>query len=128
MRSIFLIAIAGAAGAVSRYGVGMWAQRSLGTHFAFGTLTVNIIGCLLLGLVLELESQTQWVGNSMLLFLAVGYLGAFTTFSTFGFETLKFMQAGDYHLAMLNVAANLGLGLLAVWLGWILARTAAGMV
>ncbi len=121
-----LIAVAGAAGAVSRYGVGLWAQRLLGSHFAYGTLMVNILGCLLLGLVLELESQTEWIGTSARLFMAVGFLGAFTTFSTFGFETLKFVQAGDHHLALLNVGANVILGMVAVWLGWVLARFAAG--
>jgi fluoride exporter len=126
LRAILLIAVAGAGGAVSRYGVGLWAQRQLGGHFAFGTLLVNILGCLLLGFILELESQTDWVGTSARLFLAVGFLGAFTTFSTFGFETLKFLQAGDHHLAMLNVFANLLLGFLAVWLGWMLARMVAG--
>lgn len=123
-----LISVAGAAGAVSRYGVGLWAQRLLGHNFAYGTLAVNILGCLLLGLVLELESQTQWIGTSVRLFVAVGFLGAFTTFSTFGFETLKFMQAGDHHLALVNVAANLLLGVLAVWLGWMLARFVAGII
>ena len=126
MRAVILIAVAGAAGAVSRYGVGLWAQRQLGSHFAFGTLIVNVLGCLLLGLVLEMESQTEWVGTSWRLFLAIGFMGAFTTFSTFGFETLKFMQAGNHQLAMLNVAANLILGLLAVWLGWMLARAMVG--
>ncbi len=122
MRARVLIAVAGAAGAVSRYGVGLWAQRQWGSHFAFGTLLVNILGCLLLGFVLELEFQTDLVTQPTKLFLAVGFLGAFTTFSTFGFETLKFLQDGTPHLAALNVGANLVLGLLAVWLGWGMAR------
>lgn len=128
MRAILLISVAGAAGAVSRYGVSMWAQRTLGVHAAFGTLAVNILGCLLLGLVLELEAQSDWIGNSGRLFLAVGFMGSFTTFSTFGFETLKLIQVGDSHLALLNVGANLLLGILAVWLGWILARVITGVV
>lgn len=128
MRAMFLVAVAGAAGAVSRYGVGLWAQRQWGSHFAFGTLLVNILGCLLLGFVLELETQTSLVTSPARLFLAVGFLGAFTTFSTFGFETLKFLQEGTPQLALLNVGSNLGLGLLAVWLGWGLARVVSGMV
>ncbi|PIE76441.1 hypothetical protein CSA17_02215 [bacterium DOLJORAL78_65_58] len=62
------------------------------------------------------------------LFVAVGFLGAFTTFSTFGFETIKFLQQGTPQLALLNVGANLGLGLLAVWLGWGVARLVSGVV
>ncbi len=126
MQAVFLIALAGAAGALSRYGVGLWVHRQLGDQFAYGTLLVNIIGCLVLGFVLELESQTPWVNQATRMFLAVGFLGAFTTFSTFGFETMKYLQNGSPHLALLNVAANLLLGLLAVWMGWMLARLLAG--
>jgi len=128
MRAILLVALAGAAGAVSRYVVGLWALRQWGPHFAFGTLLVNILGCLLLGFVLELEMRTTMVPGHVRLFVAVGFLGAFTTFSTFGFETIKFLQNGTPHLALLNVAANLGLGLLAVWLGWGVARAVTGTV
>ena len=126
MRAILLIGMAGALGAVSRYGVGLWAQKQWGSHFAFGTLVVNVIGCLVLGVILELDSQTDWINTPVRLFFAVGFLGAFTTFSTFGFETLKYMQQGSHHLAVLNIASNLVLGLLAIWLGWILARIIAG--
>jgi fluoride exporter len=128
VQAVMFIALAGAAGAVSRYGVGLWTQRQFGNNFAFGTLLVNILGCLLLGLVLELEVRTDWVNHSTRLFLAVGFLGAFTTFSAFGFETLKFMQAGAHQLAFLNVAANLVLGLLAVWVGWMFARLISGTI
>jgi len=126
VQAALLIALAGAAGAVSRYGVGLWAHRQFGSHFAFGTLIVNIMGCLILGFVLEMEVRTDWVSHSIRLFLAVGFLGAFTTFSTFGFETLKFLQEGSPNLALLNVAANLLFGLLAVWLGWMMARLVVG--
>ncbi len=90
------------------------------------TLLVNILGCLALGFILELEVRTNLVPDSTRLFLAVGFLGAFTTFSTFGFETIKFLQNGMPQLALLNVGANLGLGLLAVWMGWGAARLVAG--
>ena len=124
MQSIFLIGIAGAAGAVSRYAVGLLAERSLGNHFAFGTLMVNVLGCLALGFLLELERGTEWVNHPMRLLVAVGFLGAFTTFSTFGYETLRYLQSGSSQLALLNVAANLILGLGAVWLGFSVARLA----
>ncbi|MCP4291841.1 MAG: fluoride efflux transporter CrcB [bacterium] len=125
MRPFILIGLAGALGAISRYGVSLGAQRLLGNHFAYGTLLVNVIGCLALGIILELENQTQVVNSSVRLFVAVGFLGAFTTFSTFGFETLKFIQQGQPHLAFINIALNLILGLLAVWMGWGTARFVA---
>jgi len=125
VQAVFLIGVAGAAGAISRYGVGLWAHRQWGSNFAFGTLLVNVLGCLILGFILELDSQTNWVNTPARLFLAVGFLGAFTTFSTFGFETLKFMQEGSHYLALMNVVANMVLGLMAIWVGWVLARMIA---
>jgi fluoride exporter len=120
--SFFLVGIAGAAGAVSRYGVGLLAERSLGDHFAFGTLMVNVLGCLALGFLLELDRGSTLVTHPVRMLLAVGFLGAFTTFSTFGYETLRYLQAGASHLALINVSANLVLGLGAVWLGYMSAR------
>lgn len=122
MQSILLVGIAGAAGAVSRYAVGILAQRSLGNQFAFGTLLVNVVGCLLLGFLLEVERNTTLVPHPLRLLFAVGFLGAFTTFSTFGYETMRYLQEGSGNLALLNVAANLVLGCGAIWLGWMGAR------
>lgn len=122
MQSFFLVGIAGAAGAVSRYGIGILAERSLGSHFAFGTLLVNVLGCLALGFLLELDRGTTLVTHPLRMLLAVGFLGAFTTFSTFGYETLRYVQDGATHLALLNISANLILGLGAVWLGFMSAR------
>lgn len=124
MQSFLLVGIAGAAGAVSRYGIGIWAERFLGGHFAFGTLVVNVLGCLALGFLLELDRGTTLVTHPMRMLVAVGFLGAFTTFSTFGYETLRYLQDGASHLALLNVSANLILGLGAVWLGFLGARGA----
>jgi len=94
LQSFFLVGIAGAAGAVSRYGVGLLAERSFGGHFAFGTLLVNVLGCLALGFLLELDRGTTLVTHPVRMLLAVGFLGAFTTFSTFGYETLRYLQEG----------------------------------
>lgn len=122
MQGTLLVGLAGAFGAMSRYGVGLLAQRTLGTHFAYGTLLVNVVGCLLLGLLLEIERSTQLVAPSLRLLFAVGFLGAFTTFSAFGYETVRYLQTGETALAVLNVTANLVLGCGAVWLGWVVAR------
>ena len=122
MQSLLLIGTAGALGAVARYGMGIWASRVLGSHFAFGTLAVNVLGCLLLGSLFAMERTTSLVTPSLRLLGAVGFLGAFTTFSTFGYETFRYWQSGSSHLALLNISANLVLGLGAVWLGWAVSR------
>ena len=123
MQAVLLVGLAGAAGAVSRYGVGIVAERILGTYFAFGTLLVNVVGCLALGFLLELERGTDLVSHPVRLLFAVGFLGAFTTFSTFGYETLRYFQNEASHLAFLNISANLVLGLGAVWVGFQGARS-----
>lgn len=128
MQGALLVGLAGGAGAASRYGVGLLAERVLGVQFAFGTLVVNVLGCLALGFVLELERSTDLVSHPARLLVAVGFLGAFTTFSTFGYETVRYLQNGASHLALLNVGANLLLGLGAVWVGFLLARGVTPLV
>jgi fluoride exporter len=123
IQAIFLVAAAGAVGAVSRYLVGLGAVRVLGPQFPFGTLLVNILGCLFLGFLLEMEHNTTLVSQQTRIFLAVGFLGSFTTFSTFGHETFTHLNAGSVQVALLNMSANLVLGLAAVWLGWWVARS-----
>lgn len=122
MQTIILVAVAGAAGAVSRYGVGVLAARTLGDQFAFGTLVVNVVGCLALGVLVEAERATGLVTHPLRMLLIVGFLGAFTTFSAFGYETLRFVQDGAPSLAMLNLSANLVLGLGGVWVGFLMGR------
>jgi len=122
LQAFILVGIAGAAGAVSRYAVSLAAERSLGNHFAFGTLLVNVVGCVALGFLLEIERNSTLISHPMRLLFAVGFLGAFTTFSTFGYETFRYWQEGNSQLALANVSANLVLGLVGVWLGWAAAR------
>jgi CrcB protein len=125
LRTVLLIGLAGGAGAMSRYAAGVAAVQLWGERFVYGTLLVNVVGSLLLGLLLELDRRTGAVSHTWRMLLGVGFLGAFTTFSAFGYETLLYLAQGTPHLALLNVAANLVLGLGAVWVGWVLARAVA---
>lgn len=122
LRNLALIAAGGAVGAVSRYTISGVTHRFLGTSFPYGTLAVNVIGCLIIGFLLETTIQTTWISDSWRLALGVGFLGALTTFSTFGYETLGLLKSNQPALAIANVAVNVFVGLLAVWLGIIAAR------
>ncbi len=126
MRAFLLICAAGALGSGARYLVASTAQRALGGPFAWGTLAVNALGCLLAGLLMELILHSDAVPTDLRLPLSVGFLGAFTTFSTFGHETFRYLEAGDWRLALANVAAQLLLGLAAVAGGVALGRSLLG--
>ncbi len=103
----------GFAGALARYALSGWLIR----RFPMGTLTVNVIGCLLIGLLLAFSVRAKWPGEIALAFWVTGFLGALTTFSTFGYQTVVLLRQHDPTTAVLNIALNLGLGLLGVWLG-----------
>lgn len=122
MSEIVILGLAGAAGTISRYAVSGWALGLLGERFPYGTLVVNVIGCFLLGVATELGMSTVTLSDTAKTALTVGFLGAFTTYSTFGFETIKAFEDGDWHLALANIGANLVVGLAAVCGGLALGR------
>lgn len=119
MKSIFLIGIGGFIGSILRYLVTIWSQN-LFKEFSFplGTLIVNITGCLLLGLLNGFAENHQFFNSQVRLFMFVGILGSFTTFSTFGYETIEMMQNGDSFKAMLNITIQVIVGLFAAFIGF----------
>ena len=120
------LAAAGALGALSRYGMGALAYRALGTALPWGTLLVNVVGCFLLGFIMHYGLANAALSRTVRLAVTVGFLGSFTTFSTFGYETLRYLESGAVSLALANIALNLLVGLAAVWAGLALARTVLG--
>ena len=121
MIRLLAIAGAGALGALARYGLSGLVQRWSGSNFPAGTLTVNLVGCFLLGLLATLAAERWTLSPTSRAAVLIGFLGAFTTFSTFSWETLALLRGGDVPRALLNVAASLGLGLVAAWGGYVLA-------
>ncbi len=120
MTRLVIIGVGGAVGALLRYGVGEWVQKRWESTFPWHTLTVNVIGCFLLGLLFTISERRQHFSEDLDFFLRIGLLGSFTTYSAFGFETFEFLRAGDWTRGLANAAANLFLGLLAVGLGrWV---------
>lgn len=122
MKTWMWIALGGATGSMGRHGVNQLLGRLLGQGFPWGTLAVNALGCFLLPLVL----LGPWeLSRNMRLALGAGFLGAFTTFSTFGYDTLSLVDRGPAGHAALNVVANVAVGLTAAAIGWHLARSLA---
>ena len=124
MRNILTLAIAGAAGTLGRWALNNAAIRLLGERFPYGTLLVNVLGCLIAGFAMQMIAAGDVFPSGWRLPLTVGFLGAFTTFSAFGYQTVRLMQTGEWAAAMANVGANLVLGFGAVWLGFIAAKAA----
>lgn len=118
MREVLLVGGGGFNGAVLRYAVGGLVQAaSRSSALPYGTLFVNVSGCLALGLLSQLADTRGIFTPEVRLLLFAGVLGAYTTFSTFGNDTLRLFNAGTPLLALANIGAQLGLGLGAVWLG-----------
>ncbi len=118
-----LVGVGGFLGSVMRYGLSGLVHRFLpSAAFPYGTLTVNVIGCLVIGLLGGLTDARQVLGPGARLFLFLGLLGGFTTFSTFGYETVALLKDADRSQAVINVVLHVGLGLSAVWAGYALSR------
>ncbi len=122
MLTVLVIGLGGFLGAVLRYTVSGWMQRwSQELNFPHGTLIVNLIGCLLIGLLSQLVETKNLFNPEMRMFLFIGLLGAFTTFSTFGAETLNMISSNRIFSALLNIGMHLVFGLGFVWFGRLLA-------
>ena len=128
MRTILLLMLAGAAGTLSRYGLGGLAQRVTGAGFPYGTLVINVIGCLIIGYVMQIALSSDIISATTRVVITIGFLGAFTTFSTFSYETVRFLEDGAWVSAILNIATNVGLGLVATFCGMLLGRITLGGV
>ncbi|RLT34908.1 MAG: fluoride efflux transporter CrcB [Chloroflexi bacterium] len=125
MKSILLIGLGAMLGANARYWLGVWAARHLGVAFPYATFFVNVTGSLALGFLVSLASQRVPVTPEVRLLIGVGFLGSYTTFSSFAVESLVLAHnSGNWH-ALLNIFANNLVGLACAAAGMYLARTIA---
>lgn len=122
MNRYLLIALGAALGANARYLVNVWAANRFGADFPYGTLLVNISGSFILGLLLALASGRLSLSPDLRLLLAVGFLGSYTTFSSYAVESLNLWQDGGLLLGLWNILLNNGIGLAFALLGTFTAR------
>ena len=116
MRIVLLI-VFGAAGTLARYGLDGCIQYRVGSAFPAGTLTVNLLGCLLLGTIAEFSLNHISVPADWRIGLTIGLMGGFTTFSTFGWDSLRMLQDGEWTKALLYIGASVVGGILAMMVG-----------
>jgi len=122
VNQVLAIAAGGAAGSVLRFWMSTWVHSFAGRSFPYGTLAVNVIGCLLMGFLFVLLVE-RMSGNALWrAALLIGVLGGFTTFSSFSIETFNLLEQGDYLKAGVNALSSLVLCLGATWAGVILGR------
>ena len=122
MLQIMIIGLGGFFGAIFRYLISGWTYQLFGTRLPYGTLAVNIIGSFILGLFLTLVNERIVVSDALRGFIAIGLLGALTTFSTFSYETMALLQDSLFIKAGFNIFLNVICTLIAVWAGIVVAK------
>jgi len=122
VQQLLAIAGGGALGAVMRFGVSSGVYRVLGKDFPYGTLTVNVLGSLFMGLCFILMVERNVLSMEWRSIIMIGFLGAFTTFSTFSMETLSLLESGELTRALLNILLSVTLCLAATWIGLTIGR------
>jgi len=122
LQKYLLIATGGALGSLARYGVGSLVANRMGTRFPYGTFVINLTACLIIGFSLTWMERHTAVNPAWRFLIPIGFVGAYSTFSTFEWEIFSTLRAGAFLVAALYVSLSLLLGLLAVWLGVVLAR------
>lgn len=122
MLNILIIGAGGFLGAIARYVISTLVHRMFITEFPAGTFVVNVLGSFVIGVIMYLAQHETSLSPQTKLFLTIGIVGAFTTFSTFSLETLALINSRSNFLALINVLGNVLLGLFAVWGGFVLTR------
>lgn len=122
MQVVFLIAIFGALGCLTRYFLSGWVYDLLGRNFPYGTFAVNIVGAFIIGLIMELGMRSTLIPANLRIGLTVGFLGGLTTFSTFSYETFRLLEDGELLIAGVNILLSVAACLVFTWLGIITAK------
>lgn len=126
MPQFWWICLGGAVGTGARHLLSGWALARFGSSFPYGTLAVNVLGSFLVAVLMVVGTEATWLHPTVRVALTTGVLGGFTTYSTFSYETLQYLQAGVWWLGALNVLVTVGACLIACLLGVLFARCIAG--
>lgn len=123
MLKYIMVGIGGFVGAIARFVLGSYIGNRFGTRFPYGTFAINMSGSFLLGIVMTLLTQRTNASPNWRYLVPIGFIGAYTTFSTFEYETLRTVQDGQMLIAFANVALSVIVGFAAVWAGILVGRT-----
>ena len=117
MHKYLLVGMGGFAGAVARYWVGTFVTQRIGLRFPFGTFLINVSGCFLIGFFMYLLAERGVLDLHWLYVVVIGFIGAYTTFSTFEYEAMRELQDGQIGIGLLYVGSSVLVGFAMVWLG-----------
>lgn len=117
MKSILLVGIGGAIGSIFRYLISVSTNKIWNNSFPLGTFVINIIGCLIIGIIVSLAQKQNIIDNNLKLLLITGFCGGFTTFSTFSLENIQLLNSGNIIAFILNILLSVSVGILGVWVG-----------
>jgi len=123
MYRIFLVGVAGLTGTLARYWLSGWADERWGMTFPIGTLIVNLVGCLAMGFLFHATAERFLVDPIIRTAILVGFLGGFTTFSSFGIQTFTLLRDGEVFLATLNIVVSNVVGIALVWAGYAVSKS-----
>ena len=120
--NIILVGVGGLLGSIARYLTATYFTKLIANPFPFGTFAVNIVGCLVIGVIYGLSARFNWLTPEWRLFLATGFCGGYTTFSSFALENMQLLQQANYTTFTLYSITSFVLGLAAVFMGLLLAK------
>jgi fluoride exporter len=122
MTKYWMVGIGGFVGSIARFWLGAYITYRMGARFPYGTFVINISGSFLIGLVVTLLAERTHWGPNLIYLVPIGFIGAYTTFSTFEFEAFRSVRNGDLLLTFLYVILSVAVGFIAVWLGVVSGR------
>jgi len=123
MTKYWMVGLGGFLGSIARFWLGSYITYRMGARFPYGTFVINMSGSFLIGLVVTLLAERAHWSPNLLYLIPIGFIGAYTTFSTFELEAFRSVRNGDLLLAFLNVILSVTVGFIAVWLGVVTGKT-----
>ncbi len=123
MNKYLIVALGGGIGSVLRFWAGGYVSSRLGTRFPYGTFVINITASFLIGFIMTVLAERAHWDPSWRYLLVAGFLGGYSTFSTFEYETFQVFRDGEFLIAAMNIALSVGVGFVAVWIGAIAGRS-----
>jgi len=125
MNKYLIVALGGAIGSMLRFWAGGYVSGRLGSRFPYGTFVINITASFLIGFIMTVLAERTHLSPAWRYLLVIGFLGGYSTFSSFEYETFRGFEDGEFLIAAMNIALSVGVGFLAVWIGAITGRTIA---